>query len=59
MVETYFIIRALDFNENDNPEFKYYNKVSKELKIEPDGAGCYISIKHEEKSIEIDIHCGC
>jgi hypothetical protein len=70
LAEAYFIIVALDVNgalRNPNPnpeleqgEIKKYDKITNEISIEADGAGCYPTIRQRRKnSVEIQMYCGC
>lgn len=67
LTEAYFIIKALNLNninsDDGNQELFEtitYDKTSKQINFEADGAGCYTGIKKDANGvIKIDIYCGC
>lgn len=64
LVEAYFIVKAMDLNGANKPEYKgqetiMYNKSKNMILFEADGAGCYSDIKEKGDAAEITISCGC
>jgi hypothetical protein len=65
LVEAYFIIKALDLNDiknsKDKPiELYKYDALTKTIIEDPDGAGCWLSLKQRKRnSVIIDMGCGC
>jgi hypothetical protein len=65
LIEAYFVIKALDLNNmkeyKGKPfELYKYDVKTKIINEDPDGAGCWLSLKQRKRnSVIIDMGCGC